>query len=81
MPFPSVLQSLKYIASLNPHGVSNDSYVFWASLSANKPMEQRLFLRGLRDSLIASGVSEAEAKGFSFHGWRHFFTTYVRKKN
>ena len=80
LPFPSVLQSLRYIASLNPHGYSKESYVFWASLSANKPMDQRLFLHGLRDSLKASGVSEAAANGFSFHGWRHFFTTYMRDK-
>ena len=43
-------------------------------------MEQRLFLHGLRDSLIASGLNEAAVNGFSFHGWRHFFTTYMRKK-
>jgi len=80
LPFPSVLQSLRYIASLNPHGVSDESYVFWASLTANKPMEQRLFLHGLRDSLKASGVSADVAQGFSFHSWRHFFTTYMRDK-
>lgn len=80
MPFPLVLQSLKYIASLNPHGAGNDSYVFWASLSTNKPMEQKLFASGLRKSLIASGLSETESREFTFHGWRHFFTSYMRKK-
>jgi len=80
LPFPLVLQSLKYIASLNPHGFGQDSYVFWSSLSAKKPMEQKLFITGLRNSLVASGLSEAAAKGFSFHGWRHFFTTYMRNK-
>jgi integrase len=80
LPFPLVLESLRYIASLNPHGVSNDSFVFWASKSAGKPMEQRLFLHGLRDSLKASGVSEAAARGFSFHSWRHFYATYMRPK-
>jgi integrase len=80
LPFPLVLQSLRYIASLNPHGVSDNSYVFWSSLRGNKPMEQRLFISGLRTSLKASGLSDAEAKCFSFHGWRHFFTTYMRPK-
>jgi integrase len=80
LPFPLVLESLRYIASLNPHGASEDSYVFWASLSANKPMEQKLFLAGLREVLKASGVSEAVTNGFTFHGWRHFYTTYMRKK-
>ena len=80
LPFPSVLQSLNNIASLNPHGFGQDSFVFWSSLSANKPMEQKLFIKGLRNSLVASGLSEAAARGFSFHGWRHFFTTYMRTK-
>ncbi|MDR2731563.1 MAG: site-specific integrase [Treponema sp.] len=80
LPFPLVLQSLKYIASLNPHGAGDNSYVFWASLSANKPMEQKLFIKGLRKSLIMSGLNETAACGFSFHGWRHFFTTYMRDK-
>jgi integrase len=80
LPFPLVLQSLRYIASLNPHGCGPDSFVFWSSLSPNKPMEQKLFLSGLRSSLQASGLSESAALRFSFHGWRHFFTTYMRPK-
>jgi hypothetical protein len=28
LPFPSVMDSLKYLVSLNPHGASNDSFVF-----------------------------------------------------
>jgi len=77
VPFPSVLNSLRYVASLNPHGASNESYVFWAGLYADKPMEQRLFIRALRHKLKALGI---EAKDFTFHGWRHFFTTYMRNK-
>jgi len=80
LSFPSVLQSLKYIASLNPHGYGKDSYVFWSSHSANKPIEQDRFISDLRDSLILSGLSETAAKDFTFHSWRHFFTTYMRNK-
>jgi len=80
LPFPSVLDSLKYLASLNPHGAAPESFVFWSSHSANKPMEQKLFISGLRNALIASGLSETDARGFTFHGWRHFFTTYMRPK-
>jgi integrase len=80
LPFPFVLQSLRYVASLNPHGTSPDSFVFWSSLSPNKPMEQRRFIMGLRDSLMSAGLSEAAAHEYSFHGWRHFFTTYMRPK-
>jgi integrase len=80
LPFPQVLESLKHIASLNPHGTGNNSFVFWASLSASKPMEQKLFVSGLRKSLMVSGLDATEAKGFCFHSWRHFFTTYMRPK-
>jgi integrase len=80
LPFQFVLEALKNIAELNPHGYNKDSYVFWSSLTTNKPMEQTLFLKGLRDSLVSSGVSEDESKKISFHGWRHFFTTYMRPK-
>jgi len=80
LPFPSVLSSLRFIAELNPHGITDDSHVFWSSKTAGKPMEQRIFLYGLRASLRASGLSETEANGYSFHSWRHFFTTYMRNK-
>jgi integrase len=80
LPFPLVRQSLEYIASLNPHGTSPDSYVFWAARAANKPMEQKRFLIDFRAALIKTGLNKAEAKGFTFHGWRHFFTTYMRNK-
>jgi integrase len=80
LPFPWVLQSLKYIASLNPHGVGPDSYVFWAVLSANKPIEQKRFIFDLRAALIKTGLKKEDADNFTFHGWRHFFTTYMRSK-
>jgi len=80
LPFPFVLQSLHYIASLNPHGFRPDSFVFWSSHSAYKPMEQKRFIVGLRDSLMSSGLSEEAARKYDFHSWRHFFTTYMRPK-
>ena len=80
VPFPFVLQSLRFIASLNPHGIGPDSFVFWSSLSPNKPMEQKRFIVGLRNALVASGMTEAAAGAYSFHSWRHFFTTYMRDK-
>jgi len=77
---PCVLLSLKCIAELNPHGVNNNSFVFWASISPDKPMEQKLFTTGLRKSLIASGLNKSVANSFTFHAWRHFFTSYMRNK-
>jgi integrase len=80
LPFPSVLQSLRRIASLNPHGAGPDTFVFWSGFSANKPVEQKCFLLGLRKALRKLGMAEEAAKGYKFHGWRHFFTTYMRDK-
>jgi integrase len=80
LPFPLVLQSLEYIASLNPHGYGPDSYVFWAARSSNKPIEQNQFVSGLRQALVSTGEEEDSARGFTFHAWRHFFTSYMRNK-
>jgi len=43
-------------------------------------MEEKLFLKGLRASLITLGLSKIEVKKYTFHAWRHFFTTYMRPK-
>jgi integrase len=80
LPFPLIMESLEYIASLNPHGFTPDSYVFWSSRSSYKPIEQIRFVSGLRAALITTGMAEKAAKGFTFHGWRHFFTSYMRNK-
>jgi len=40
----------------------------------------RLFLNGLREALVKVGFTEEEAKKYMFHGWRHFFTSYMLKK-
>ena len=57
-----------------------DSYVFWAEKSYSKPMESCLFIDGLRDALEKAGMSKESARVYTFHGWRHFFTTYMRDK-
>jgi len=80
VPFPSIIQDLIDLAGRNPHGASMDSFVFWAELSAGKPMEAEIFLRDLRAALIKTGMSKESAKGFSFHGWRHYFTSYMRER-
>jgi integrase len=80
VPFPVLISKLLSLAERNPHGASMDSYVFWAEKSSSKPMESVLFLAGLRDALIKTGMSENTAAVYVFHGWRHFFTTYMRDK-
>jgi integrase len=80
LPFPSVLRALRDVAAHNPHGAGPDSYVFWSGRSPDKPMEQIRFRSGLREALILSGMEKTAAKYYTFHAWRHFFTTYMRNK-
>ena len=78
--FPSLINELLNLAANNPHGANMDSYVFWAEKSPSKPMESCLFLEGLRDALVKTGMSKESAAVYSFHGWRHFFTSYMINK-
>jgi hypothetical protein len=39
-----------------------------------------LFVFGLREALIQIGFTKDEAAKYLFHGWRHFFTSYMIKK-
>ncbi|MDR0409422.1 MAG: site-specific integrase [Spirochaetaceae bacterium] len=80
VPFPYIVQNLLNIAKSNPHGASIDSYVFWAEKMSTKPMEGDLFLRGLRDALVKIGMTESAAKDYTFHGWRHYYTSYMMDK-
>jgi len=80
VPFSSLINDLLNLAERNPHGVTMDSYVFWAEKSPSKPMESCLFLDGLRDALIKTGMNMESASVYVFHGWRHFFTSYMRDR-
>ena len=81
IPFPGLIDALFSLAQQNPWGVSPDSFIFWAVTKKEIPMQgSRLFLSGLRQALVKVGYTEEEALKFSFHGWRHFFTSYMIKK-
>jgi integrase len=80
VPFPVLIQELVALAASNPHGRSMEGYVFWAERKPDKPMEIALFIDGLRDALIQAGMTKETAKGYTFHGWRHYFTAYMREK-
>jgi integrase len=80
LPFPSLIAELIDLAKQNPHGAGMDSFVFWAELSPEKPMEACLFLRDLRAALIQTGMSRESAAVYTFHGWRYYFTAYMRDR-
>jgi integrase len=80
LPFSALMRELLGLAASNPHGRGMDGFVFWAAISPNKPMENSLFLQGLRSALVQTGMSEAAAAVYTFHGWRHYFTSYMRER-
>jgi integrase len=80
IPFPDLIYGLVELAKQNPWGVSPDSFVFWADIKKDKPMDGRLFVEGLREALMQVGFPKDEAAKYLFHGWRHFFTSYMVKK-
>jgi integrase len=67
-------------AKSTPWTFSPDSFVFWSEFHADKPMQPDLLLIGLREALTKSGFSKDEGAKYLFHGWRHFFTSYMVKK-
>ncbi len=80
IPFPDLMNGLIELAKQNPWGVSPDSYVFWTEYRQDRPMQGYIFNRGLRRALIEIGFSKDEAEKYLFHGWRHFYTSYMIKK-
>jgi integrase len=78
--FPRLIGELLNLAQSSPHGVSIDSYVFWAELSPGKPIEEKLFVRDLRMALVKTGMNKETAKTYCFHGWRHTYSTYMRER-
>ncbi|GHU82100.1 hypothetical protein FACS189468_5920 [Spirochaetia bacterium] len=91
IPFKEILESLRALSEKSPHHTNDDSFVFWSRESDYKPMEAPLFLNGLRAALKKVKISKEknglieDAKAirpeiYTFHSWRHFFTSYMRRK-
>ena len=80
VPFSGLMQELIDLARMNPHIQSMDGYVFWAEKSPDKPMEQDIFLRDLKSAMVKSGMDKESAKQYTFHGWRHYFASYMRDR-
>jgi integrase len=80
VPFPGIIHDLLVIAGNNPHGMKMDGFVFWSKELSSKPMQKIAFVNGLRDALVKTGMSRDAAKVYVFHGWRHFYTSYMRER-
>jgi integrase len=77
IPFPDLMNGLIEQAKQNPWGVTPDSLVFWSTTRKKVPMHGQTFRAGLREALVQIGFSKDEAAKFLFHGWRHFYTSYM----
>jgi len=80
VPFPNLICALTVLAGNNPHGAGVDSYVFWSDTLQERPVQEVLFIKGLLDALVKTGMDRDTAKGYVFHGWRHFYTSYMRER-
>ncbi|MCR5218592.1 site-specific integrase [Treponema sp.] len=81
-PFPDIMEDLKDLYYRNPYepNVNGlEGFIFWSTL-ANQPIDQDIFVKHLRRMLVKIGLSEESAKTYTFHAWRHFFTTYMSTK-
>jgi len=78
--FPYLINALVYLVQQNPWGVTPNSFVFWSENNKDIPNRGRLFPTALREALIKIGFSKEEASKYDFHGWRHFYTSYMAKK-
>ena len=66
-----------WFASLNPLGDKMDSFIFWAEIKPDQPMDIKKLPLALHNQLIKIGFSENEAKTYCFHSWRHFYAAYM----
>jgi integrase len=78
--FPDLMNGLFEQARQNPWGVSPGSYVFWADTTGDRPMLPQSLIDALRKNLEKIGFSAEQAAQYMFHGWRHFYTSYMVKK-
>jgi len=49
-------------------------------VSPDKPMEACIFRHGFRAALLATGMGQKSTAVYTFHGWRHYFTAYMRDR-
>ncbi len=80
VPFPGLILDLLRLASQNPWGQGLDRFVFWSEIHDDAPMNLTRFLDDFRDAMQKTGLSKEASMVYTFHSWRHYFTTYMRDK-
>jgi integrase len=78
--FPAVMVALVELARSNPYGQGADGFVFYSDTVPEKPFDGHILLKKLRAALVDIGLSQDSAKQYTFHSWRHFYTSYMKPK-
>ena len=78
-PFPEIIEQLKDLYWKNPFATGIEEYIFWATVP-HQPVDGKTFRDSLKEALIQIGLEKETAKNYTFHSWRHFFTTYMSDK-
>jgi integrase len=76
LPFPLIMAALVEHARSNPHGQGTEGFVFYSELP-DKPFDEHVLLKKLRGALVEIGLSVEGARQYTFHGWRHFYSSYM----
>ena len=71
-PFPKIIEMLLYEVSQNPLGDKMESFIFYAELTPEHPLDVKLPNRELKYQLKKIGVNPDD---YCFHSWRHFYTS------
>lgn len=79
LPFPQITEQLMELANSNPFMTGINAFVFYATIP-DRPIEEHIFRDGLHEALQEVGMSEEEAKKYTFHSWRHFYAAYMRDR-
>lgn len=73
-------ERLLTFAHKSPHTITLSSFIFWTKTTDKKPIENRNFMKELRNELSRMGMDRDFVQSITFHSWRHFYTTYMKEK-
>jgi hypothetical protein len=73
---PTVRDAIRALGEENPHGTSDERFVFYGIL-ADKPLDAKVLGNGFTEALHAIGIDEQarRSRGLVFHSLRHCFAT------
>lgn len=75
----AVITILRQLIEMNPFPDNPDSFLFFADLNPEKPIEHKTLTRALYGAMRKIGIDEEERRrrNLSFHSHRHFFNSLL----